>query len=81
MTTTTAGFGALDGLKVIDLTLMLAGPFATQVMADQGATVIKVEPPHGDLTRTASAYHPEDTSKTHCGYFQSVNRQQAKHCA
>jgi crotonobetainyl-CoA:carnitine CoA-transferase CaiB-like acyl-CoA transferase len=67
-------FGSLEGLKIIDLTLMLAGPFATQVLADQGANVIKVEPPHGDLTRSASAFHVDDTMKTHCGYFQSVNR-------
>ena len=43
--------GALEGLKVIDLTMMLAGPFCTMLLADQGADVIKVEPVAGDGTR------------------------------
>ena len=43
--------GALDGLTVIDLTMMLAGPYAAMMLADQGARVIKIEPPHGDDTR------------------------------
>jgi formyl-CoA transferase len=44
--------GALKGLKVIDLTMMLAGPFATMLLGDQGATIIKIEPVKGgDMTR------------------------------
>ena len=44
--------GPLDGFRVIDVTQMLSGPMATQILADQGADVIKVEPPQGgDLTR------------------------------
>ncbi|MBE0594171.1 MAG: CoA transferase, partial [Gemmatimonadales bacterium] len=43
--------GVLAGLLVIDLTMMLAGPYASMMLADQGARVIKIEPPGGDQTR------------------------------
>ena len=52
--------GALQGLKVIDLTMMLAGPFCTMLLADQGADVIKVEPVAGDGTRRMGPY-PKET--------------------
>jgi crotonobetainyl-CoA:carnitine CoA-transferase CaiB-like acyl-CoA transferase len=42
---------ALDGLRVIELTQVMAGPFCGQVLADMGADVVKVEPPDGDQTR------------------------------
>lgn len=41
----------LDGIKVLDLTRALSGPFATRILSDLGADVVKVEPPDGDLTR------------------------------
>lgn len=68
------GFGALDGVRVIDFTQMLAGPFCTQLLADQGAEVIKVEPVEGEDSRRAGPFRPEDELRAFGGYFASVNR-------
>jgi crotonobetainyl-CoA:carnitine CoA-transferase CaiB-like acyl-CoA transferase len=66
--------GALDGIRIVDLTQMLAGPFCTMLLADQGAEIIKVEPPDGDQTRTLGPHHADDRLKAFGGYFASINR-------
>ncbi len=48
--------GPLDGVKVIDMTMVGFGPYATQIMGDYGADVIKVEAPEGDITRGITPY-------------------------
>ena len=48
--------GACDGLRVIDFSFWMAGPLATMVLADNGAEVIKVEPPEGDPARDLPAF-------------------------
>ncbi len=62
--------GALAGVKVVDLTRVLGGPFATQLLADHGADVIKLEPPQGDEVRDwGPPFHDEDAA-----YFIGINR-------
>ncbi len=62
--------GPLSGVRVIDLTAMVMGPYSTQIMADMGADVIKIEAPAGDNTRFISV-GPESGMG---GVFVNVNR-------
>jgi crotonobetainyl-CoA:carnitine CoA-transferase CaiB-like acyl-CoA transferase len=62
--------GPLAGIRVVDLTSMVFGPYATQIMADMGADVIKIEPPAGDNTRFINAGPTPDLG----GVFTNVNR-------
>lgn len=62
--------GPLDGLLVADLSRVLAGPYCSMLLADMGATVIKVESPDGDDTRTWS---PPDKDGV-ATYYMSINR-------
>lgn len=62
--------GPLDGIRVLDLTWVLAGPYAAMLLCDLGAEVVKVErPPYGDVARTTGPFVANESM-----YFQSVNR-------
>jgi crotonobetainyl-CoA:carnitine CoA-transferase CaiB-like acyl-CoA transferase len=62
---------ALADLKILDFSRVLAGPFATMMLADLGAVVTKIEPPGGDETRQWGPPYDEAGEAT---YFQAVNR-------
>ena len=65
----------LDGVKVIDLTHMLAGPYAGMVIADLGAEVVKVEPlDTGEMTRGLLKNDPDYSFKDFGAYFLTLNR-------
>jgi len=72
MNTSSSSFaaGSLHGLRVVDLSRVLGGPYCTQILADHGAEVIKIEPPGGDETRGWGPPFDGDTAS----YFQGVNR-------
>jgi CoA:oxalate CoA-transferase len=61
--------GPLAGIRIIEVGVMLAGPYATMLLADLGAEVIKVEPPGGEISRQVSD-----------SYFASLNRNKTSIC-
>ena len=63
--------GSLQGLRVIDLSRVLAGPYCTQILADHGADVLKIEPPTGDETR---GWGPPFDAHGTASYFHGLNR-------
>ena len=70
-TASTGNHMALAGLKVIDLTTALSGPFCTMFFADYGAEVIKIETPDGEQCRT---WGPLDEKSGESGFFANYNR-------
>lgn len=62
--------GSLQGLKVVDLSRVLGGPYCTQILGDHGADIYKVEPPFGDETRGWGPPFRDSTAS----YFVGVNR-------
>ncbi|MBO1111016.1 CaiB/BaiF CoA transferase family protein [Bordetella petrii] len=65
------GAGALAGIRVVDLSRVLAGPLCTQMLADHGADIVKVEPPFGDETRRLG---PPFEASGDAAYFGALNR-------
>lgn len=60
----------LDGVRVLDLTGFLSGPFGSQILGDLGAEILKIEPPAGDNSRSVPPHFVDETSV----YYLSTNR-------
>ena len=65
----TMNAGPLAGIRILEVGVMLAGPYATMMLADLGAEVTKIEPPGGDISRQVSD-----------SYFASLNRNKHSVC-
>jgi formyl-CoA transferase len=70
-----AAGGALAGVKVVDLSRVLGGPYATMILGDHGADVIKIEPPQGDDTRQwGPPFAQRADGSRDASYYLGVNR-------
>lgn len=72
--------GPLVGLRIIDATHALAGPFAGLFLADLGADVIKVEPPSGEMTRYGGPWVLDDEERHYAGGYALRNRNKRSIC-
>jgi len=72
--------GPLQGLRIIDVTHALAGPFAAMFLADLGADVIKVEPPSGEMTRFGGPWTRDDEKRSYSGGYEIRNRNKRSIC-
>jgi CoA:oxalate CoA-transferase len=65
--------GPLEGIRVLDLTRNVAGPFATKLLADYGADVLKAEPPEGDPSRRFGPFHGDDPHPEKSALYLHLN--------
>ncbi|MDB3948465.1 CoA transferase [Paracoccaceae bacterium] len=66
--------GILNGIRVLDLSRMLSGPYCTMMLSDHGAEVIKIESGTGDSSRLNGPFRKDDPKQEWAGYFVSLNR-------
>lgn len=71
---------ALEGIRILDLTHMLSGPYAGMILADLGAETIKIEPPGGEGTRALLAQDPKHSLHGMGAYFLTLNRSKRSVC-
>lgn len=70
----------LDGIRILDLTHMLSGPYCGMILADLGAETIKIEPLKGEGTRKLLATDPENSVNGMGAYFITLNRNKQSVC-
>lgn len=72
--------GPLRGLRILDVTHALAGPYGSLLLADLGADVIKVEPPSGELVRFTGPWVLDDEERLYSGRYANRNRNKRSIC-